>query len=126
METIRSELMDQTKFRALGQALRERRMAGDLLQKEVIGRSGKEMAERTLRAYERGEQRPSRDRLLRLLIRSFELRHGDEINRYLLLAGYSPLTETEIVQQGLTTQTVPDGGHVRASAPGRPASFRIA
>jgi transcriptional regulator with XRE-family HTH domain len=60
----------QSGWKELGRVLKGLRMAQDLGQKEVIDRMGEEMGERTLRGYESGEQRPSRDRLLRLLTRS--------------------------------------------------------
>src|SRR2546421_9715217 len=84
--------MEQREWHELGRALREVRTSRDLGQKEVINRSGEEMGERTLRAYESGQQRPSRERLLRLLTRSFELRSVGEISRYLQIAGYAVLT----------------------------------
>ena len=93
--------MQQHQWRELGQALRDLRVSRDLAQKQVISRSGEQASERTLRAYESGEQRPSRDRLLRLLTRSFELKIAGEISRYLQIAGYAVLTESEILQFGL-------------------------
>ena len=50
-------------WHSLGLAIKELRTARDLGQKEVIDRAGEEMGERTVRGYERGEQRPG---LLRL------------------------------------------------------------
>lgn len=93
--------MQRRQWHELGRALRELRSALDLGQKEVISRSGEDIAERTLRAYESGEQRPGRDRLIRLLTKSFELRSGAEIARKLQTAGYSDLADHEMVQLGL-------------------------
>jgi hypothetical protein len=55
-------------------------------QKQVVDAIGKEMGERALRSYESGEQRPSRERLLRLRTKSFELTAVAKINRHLELA----------------------------------------
>src|SRR5260370_25281338 len=90
--------MQQREWRDLGGALKSLRTSGDLGQKEVIDRSGEEMGERSLRGYERGEQRPSRERLLRLALRSFELKDPAEINGYLKRAGYAILSEAESQQ----------------------------
>ena len=68
-------------WHSLGLALKALRTARDLGQKEVIDRAGEEMGERTVRGYERGEQRPSRERLLRLALRSFGLKDPAEIDR---------------------------------------------
>ena len=89
------------KWSDLGQALRALRTARDLSQTEVIDRSGVKMGERTLRTYESGQQRPSRNRLLWLLTKSFELRSAAEITRHLQIAGYAVLTDSEMLQFGL-------------------------
>jgi len=116
--------MHRGQWQALGQALRGLRESRDFAQKEVISRSGEEMAERTLRAYERGDQRPSRNRLLRLTIRSFDLVDIGEIDRFLRLGRYAELNEKEILQFGFRTETQkpmfrPEG------SPRPPADFRI-
>jgi transcriptional regulator with XRE-family HTH domain len=113
--------MQRHQWRALGQALRELRESRDLAQKEV---SGKEMDERTLRAYESGEQRPSRDRLLRLTIRSFDLGNTEDINRFLRLGSYAELTDKETLQYGLKA-AVAEPSVRRAQSPQPPADFRI-
>jgi transcriptional regulator with XRE-family HTH domain len=79
----------------LGEALRALRRARDLGQKEVISRAGEDVGERTLRAYENGEQRPSRDRLIRLLTNSYGLKNEAEVGQLLQMAGYLPLTGEE-------------------------------
>lgn len=113
--------MQQHQWRALGQALRELRESRDLAQKEV---SGEEMAERTIRAYESGEQRPSRDRLLRLMIRTFDLRNAEDINRFLRLGSYAELTDKESLLYGLAVAFAkPSVRHERS--PQAPADFRI-
>jgi transcriptional regulator with XRE-family HTH domain len=94
-------MMNQNDLVALGQVLRALRTARDLAQKEVIERSGVQMNERTLRAYESGNLRPSRGRLLNLVIRSLEVTDAAEINHYLRLAGYAILTDKEISHHGL-------------------------
>ena len=82
------------------------------------------MAERTLRAYESGEQRPSRDRLLRLMVRSFELTNATEINRYLQLGDYALLSVGEIRQNGIEPSAIPGPGSRAGRAAGPPADFR--
>jgi transcriptional regulator with XRE-family HTH domain len=117
--------MPQHEWTNLGQAIRGLRTARDFGQKEVISRSGEEMGERTLRAYESGQQRPGRDRLLRLLMRSFELRGPSEINRYLQIAGYAVLTDSEIAQFGLELAGTKQVDPRPLTAPGPPVDFRI-
>jgi hypothetical protein len=117
--------MQQREWHALGQALKALRMARDLGQKEVVTRSGEEMSVRTLRGYESGEQRPSRDRLLRLVISSFDLRSVDEINRYLQLAGYAYLTAGEIQQHGPDPSVTKADSNRSTTRPGAPVDFRI-
>src|SRR5579871_3826441 len=95
------ESMQQRRWHALGQALRVLRKERDLKQKEVGDRSGETIGERTLRSYESGEDCPSRDRLLKLLIRSFDLKIAAEINRYLQMAGYATLADREILESAL-------------------------
>src|SRR5205807_6629415 len=85
-------------WHSLGLALKALRTARDLGQKEVIDRAGEEMGERTVRGYERGEQRPSRERLLRLAFRSFGLKDPADVNRLLKLGGYATLGEPELLQ----------------------------
>ncbi len=75
------------------------------------------MGERLLRAYERGEQRPSRDRLLRLSARSFKLTNASDVNALLKLACYAVLSEEEKGSFGFS--------RIAASTPGPPADFRI-
>jgi len=115
----------QSGWKELGRVLKGLRMAQDLGQKEVIDRMGEEMGERTLRGYESGEQRPSRDRLLRLLTRSFELSGVGDINRYLQLARYAHLTSAEIQQFGLATISADQNGHASLPISGAPTDFRI-
>jgi hypothetical protein len=117
--------MPQHEWSDLGQALRALRTARDLGQKEVINRSGEEMGERTLRAYESGQQRPSRDRLLRLLTRSFELRSAGEISRCLQFAGYAVLRESEILQFSLGLGTTSHEALRSLASVGPPVDFRI-
>jgi transcriptional regulator with XRE-family HTH domain len=111
--------MRQNEWQGLGQALRDLRMARDLDQQEAIDHLGEQMGVRTLRAYELGEQRPRRDRLLRLLINSFEQRNGKEIDRHLQLAKYALLSKREIQRYGLEVAAPSDG------RPGPPVDFRI-
>jgi hypothetical protein len=92
-------------WKELGHALKQLRISWDLAQKEVINRLSETIGERTLRAYESGAQRPSRSRLLKLLTQSFELRDAGQLNRYLGLAGYGVLSESEIQKLELTTET---------------------
>jgi transcriptional regulator with XRE-family HTH domain len=92
-------------WKELGQALKRLRINWDLAQKEVIDRLGETIGDRTLRAYESGTQRPSRNRLLKLLIRSFDLRDAGQLNRYLGFAGYGLLSESEIHKLELETET---------------------
>jgi transcriptional regulator with XRE-family HTH domain len=115
----------QSGWKELGRVLKGLRMAQDLGQKEVIDRMGEEMGERTLRGYESGEQRPSRDRLLRLLTRSFQLHSIGDVNRFLQLAKYAHLTSAEIQQSGLVAPTADQNGHAALSISGPPADFRI-
>jgi len=83
-------------WRGLGEALKSLRVARDFPQKEVIDRLDHELSDRTLRAYESGAERPGRDRLLRILVKAFDLKHADEINRHLSLAQYVNLRDEEI------------------------------
>jgi hypothetical protein len=92
-------------WRALGEALKQLRIDWDFAQKEVIDRLGETIGDRTLRAYESGTQRPSRNRLLKLLVQSFDLRDAAKLNRYLGLAGYGLLSETEIHKIEHSTET---------------------
>ena len=114
--------MQKKQWRALGEALKAMREAKDLAQKEVIDLIGEQIGERTLRGYEGGEQRPSRDRLLRLLIRAFSLRTPDEINRNLRLARYADLSDGEVRQLGLSAHepAKPVTGRL-----GTPTDFRV-
>jgi transcriptional regulator with XRE-family HTH domain len=112
-------------WKELGHVLKGLRTARDLAQKEVIDRLGEEMGDRTLRGYESGTQRPSRDRLLRLLTRSFELRGIAEVNRHLQLASYAQLSSSEIQQFGLEAFAPNQNGQGAFAAPGAPADFRI-
>jgi len=117
--------MQQHEWSNLGQAFRALRIARDLGQKEVISRSGEEMGERTLRAYESGQQRPSRDRLLRLLTRSFESKSEAEINYYLQLAGYAALTVNEVSQHGLAPAVATLATPRASGSVGPPVDYRI-
>src|SRR5713101_1136535 len=112
--------MADPKWKQLGQALRARRTELDLGQKEVIDRLNEQMGERTLRAYESGEQHPSRDRLLKLLTNSFELRSAAPINRYLEVAGYARLTSKEVIQYRRPTADIQPNGTVAVDLPGAP------
>src|SRR5437870_4567560 len=116
--------MQRREWHELGQALRDLRTSRDLGQKEVISRSGEAMAERTLRAYESGEQRPSRDRLLRLMIRSFDLTNAIEINRYFQLGDYALLSASEIRENGIEPSIIPGLDSRVGRAAGPPADFR--
>jgi len=107
--------MQQLQWHTLGQQLKALREAKDLGQKEVIDRLGEGMGERTLRGYESGTQRPSRDRLLKLLVKSFELKAVPEINRCLKLADYAPISGSETQQFGLDRR--------QQISLGRPADF---
>ena len=109
--------MQQRKWLALGQALKALRTDRDIGQKTIIDRSGEALVERTLRIYESGQQRPSRDRLLKFLTRSFEVTNVPEVNRYLELSGYALLSGGEILQLGL-------GEHPDMRR-GKPADFRV-
>lgn len=117
--------MTRCEWNELGQALRALRTERDLPQKIVIGQLGEEMADRTLRAYERGDLRPSRDRLLKLLTNSYELRSAAEINRYLHLARYAPLTSREAVQYKRRVDGTQSDPAALLELPGAPADFRI-
>jgi hypothetical protein len=115
--------MQERRWYALGEELRALRMARDLSQPEVVDRSGEKMTDRGYRGYELGEQRPGRDRLLRFLLKSFELKDPSEINRVLHLAHYAGLSDSDIEQFGLGATTVTS--HARSSRTGRPVDFRI-
>lgn len=117
--------MQQSHWHELGQALKQLRLTRDLGQKEVVDLSGEQMNERTLRSYEAGAQRPSRDRLLRLAIKSFEVRSPAEINKYLRLAGYAILSNSEVEQFGLVPTPALPGGQSLIASPGPPTDFRI-
>ncbi len=108
--------MQPPKWLELGQALKALRTDRDIGQKRIIDRSGEALVERTLRIYESGQQRPSRDRLSKFLIRSFDLKAAPEINRYLKLAGYAVLSGGEIEQFGLDLRP--------QISIGQPADFR--
>ena len=111
--------MQQHEWHALGEALKALRLARDIGQKAIIDRSGEAMVERTLRVYEKGRQRPSRERLLKFLIRSFEVKSEPGINRYLQMASYALLSGSEIQQYGIerpATKPIPLG---------TPVDFRI-
>src|SRR5207247_3426444 len=87
---------------------------------EVIDLLGERIGDRTLRAYESGQELPSRDRLLKLLIRPYEVRKVADINRYLQMAVYATLSDRECLQYNLqadSRQTIPQTGP--------PADFRI-
>jgi len=117
--------MEQREWQELGQALRNLRTSRDLAQKEVISRSGEAMAERTLRAYESGEQRPSRDRLLRLVTRSFELTSATEVNHYLQLGDYALLSVSEIRDNGIELSAISkQDGFRSGGGAGPPSDFR--
>ncbi|MGA2269458.1 MAG: helix-turn-helix transcriptional regulator [Bryobacteraceae bacterium] len=117
--------MERHEWLALGRALRALRTALDLPQKEVVRRSGEQMDERTLRAYESGALRPSRDRLLRLLTKSFELKNPAEINRSLQTAGYAVLTDSEILQTGLGPPAIKSDAFRSLVSAGPPIDYRI-
>jgi len=87
--------MRESRWQSLGQALRALRLERDIAQKDIINKSGEGLVERTLRIYESGSQRPSRDRLLKFLAWSFDVKAVSEINRYLKLAGYAPVSASE-------------------------------
>jgi transcriptional regulator with XRE-family HTH domain len=110
----------QREWFALGKALKDLRDARSLAQKTVVGLLGNEMSDRTLRAYEAGEERPGRDRLLRILVQVFELKRIDEIDRHLQLARYVKLTSDDIERYELQPS-------YRDPAPevGGPANFRL-
>jgi transcriptional regulator with XRE-family HTH domain len=99
----RLEFMQKRRWHSLGQALRKLREERDLKQKEVGDRSGETIGERTLRSYESGVECPGRDRLLKLLIRSFDVKIAGDINRYLQMAGYAALVDREILEFNLET-----------------------
>jgi len=117
--------MQQGDWKSLGQALKQLRVNRDLGQKEVISRSKVAMGNRTLYGYESGEQRPPRDRLLKLVIRSFELKDVTEINRYLQLAGYATLSDGEILEYGLNPLEGKISGGRSPEVPRPPVDFRI-
>lgn len=117
--------MQQRNWHQLGQALKAVRLARDLGQQEVIDRSGQRMGERTLRAYESGEQRPSRDCLLRLVINSFDVRNVAEVNSYLQMAGYASLTHGELRRYEIDSPGIRAEGPTSAARLGRPADFRL-
>jgi transcriptional regulator with XRE-family HTH domain len=85
----------------LGSELGTLRKARDIGQKQIADLLGESLNERLLRAFERGEKRPDRDRLLRLLTGPFEQKSPDEINRCLELASYAPLSDKEIQKYSL-------------------------
>ncbi len=117
--------MNQKHLRSLGKTLRSLRDKNDLAQKEVIQRSGEMFTERTLRDYENGSRRPSRDRLLRMLVRSFAVTNSVEINRILQLAGYTKLTDEDIPQQAITTAPGRLEPQTQTIEPDLPADVRV-
>jgi hypothetical protein len=115
--------VQQNEWQLLGRGLRDLRESLDLGQKVVIDLSGEAMNERTLRAYESGEKRPSRDRLLKLMIKSFEIKACAEINRFLRLGRYGALTHSEAVRYGIDPST--PNGPPSIGSPGAPMDFRV-
>src|SRR5204862_330105 len=113
------------RWQQLGEALRALREARDLAQKQVVDRSGEDIGERTLRTWESGEQRPSRHRLLKLAVQSFELKSVPEINSLLQLAKYASLSDNELRQYGLHIAVTGSDGGRSAIPTGPPAGFRI-
>src|SRR5205823_1591019 len=117
--------MPQREWSELGKELRSLREAQDIAQKTVVDLSGETMGERMLRSYESGDRRPSRERLLKLLVRSFQLKEPTEINRCLRLAEYAALTQREVDHYGLRPTSSSDDS-LRVSKPaGPPADFRL-
>lgn len=115
----------QTVSDALGKALRALRQGRDLKQTAVTDLLGERIGDRTLRAYESGQECPSRDRLLKLLTRPYELTKAPAINGYLQMAGYATLTDREIRQYGLEGPDPKPDDHHSIPRPGVPADFRI-
>ena len=81
------------------------------------------MSARTLRAYESGEQRPSRERLLRLLVNSFSQKSATEINRCLRMAQYAALTDSDVSE--LALNGVPFTPAALSASSGPPVDYRI-
>lgn len=115
-----TRLIQQRPWQELGNALRQLRQLRDLGQKEIVDLSGEAIGDRMLRAYERGEKRPSRARLLKVLIGSFEVNALTDINRVLQFASYAILSKSEIVKYGFDLPPRTNHGSV-----GPPADFRI-
>ncbi len=116
--------MKDRQWRELGNALQTLRETQDLTQDIVVGALNESMGERMLRAYESGEQRPRRNRLLKLLCEVFEIRNPLLINRYLKLAGYALITERDVNQYSLQS-AANSTSHLSVQNAGPPADFRI-
>jgi transcriptional regulator with XRE-family HTH domain len=112
--------MRQRKWQALGGMLKTLRESRDIPQKEVIARLTNEMTDRTLRAYEAGHERPSRERLLRILVTGLAVHNAAEANECLGAARYVPLDRAEVEQHGMTS----DALSARGLQTGPPADFR--
>jgi len=116
--------MQERKWRELGEVLRRFRKSMGFSQDQAISRSGGRMSPRTLRAYEAGEQRPSRERLLGLLLNSFGQKSTAEINQCLQTAGYAALTDLEASEFGLRTASLRPVPVAPVSV-GPPVDYRI-
>ncbi len=115
--------MKRRQWSKLGKELQSLRLAQDLTQEIVVTLLGDTTGERTLRAYEIGEQRPKRNRLLKLLSGPFELTNPAKINRFLRLAHYADLSEREIAEHKLSTASSHQKPYVDGVGP--PADFRL-
>lgn len=110
--------MKSEQWAELGLELKALRKARGLTQKAIVDLSGEYVDERRVRAYETGDERPSRYRLLKLLLGSFQLRDVLEINRLLRLAEYASLTPGEMVSYGLRPSSGP-------TEHGAPTDFKL-
>ncbi len=88
--------MQKVRWQALGSTLKLLRRSRDLPQKDIVARLGNEITDRTLRTYESGRERPSRERLLRMLVTAFQIATTSEINRFLEVAEYVSVNDQEV------------------------------
>src|SRR5581483_8330143 len=90
-----------------GDEFRELRKSLGISEPQIIARSGAYANDRTLRKIEEGKQQPSRDKVIRLIAIGIGIRKTSLINRFLDLAGYAPLLDSEIAKDALDVDELP-------------------
>jgi len=98
-------MIDLKKF---GTALREIRKSRGISQEAAVERSGVYSDASGLRRIERGEQRPKRAVIVRLLTEGLLEDDPDLIDELLAMAGYQALRDAELVRLGLKRKIRPD------------------